>query len=133
MRRLSVLFGLTLILVMAAWEIYGFFARNEGIGYFASEPKRLLHVGILALAGGLVAFVIARLSPGSQRRLKLIALGTYGTLLFVFLGLLMWLSVWGASGITKAGMWGWVGAGCLSIAVSAALVWLEFWQVWSRG
>lgn len=67
MRRLPLILGLTLIVAMTAWEVYRFFVTHEGIRYFSSEPRRLVLVILLGLAGGVVALGISRLSPGSQR------------------------------------------------------------------
>jgi hypothetical protein len=62
MRRLPLILGLALIVALTIWEIYDFFVTNEGVRYFSSEPGRLVYVVLLALAGGLVAFAISRLS-----------------------------------------------------------------------
>ena len=132
MRRLPLIIGLALIVALTVRESYDFFATNEGVRYFSSEPRRLLHVMLLGLAGGLVAFGISRLSPGSQRTLKLTVLGTFGTLLLGVLGLFAFHLTWAAPMVSEAGMWGWIAAALASFAVLAGLVWFEFRQVWRR-
>jgi hypothetical protein len=87
MRRLPLILGLALIVAMTVREVYDFFVTNAGIHYFSSEPRRLLYVLLLGAAGGVAAFMISRLSPNSQRALKLTALGAFGTFLIAVLGL----------------------------------------------
>jgi hypothetical protein len=132
MRRLPLILGLAMIVALTVWELYDFFVTNEGVRYFSSEPRRLLYVVLLGLAGGLVAFGISRLSPGSQRTLKLTTLGTFGTLLLAVVGLFAYHLTWAAPMVTEAGTWGWIAAAFLSLAVLAVLVWFEFRQVWRR-
>ncbi len=81
MRRIPLILGLVLITGLVIQDIYEFFVTNEGIRYFSSKPARLLYVMLLGVAGGVAAFGISRLSPASQRRLKLLALGGFGGLL----------------------------------------------------
>jgi hypothetical protein len=132
MRRLPLIIGLALIVALTVREFYEFFVTNEGVRYFSSEPRRLLYVVLLGLAGGLVAFGISRLSPGSQRTLKLTVLGTFGALLLGVLGLFAFHLTWAASMVSEAGIWGWLAAAFASFAVLAVLVWFEFRQVWRR-
>jgi len=56
MRRIPLILGLVLITGLIIHDIYEFFVTNEGIRYFSSEPKRLLYVMLLGVAGGIVAF-----------------------------------------------------------------------------
>ncbi len=132
MRRLPLILGLTLIVAMTLWEVYDFFVTNEGLRYFSSEPRRLVYVVLLGLAGGLVALAISRRSPASRRTLKLTTLGTFGTLLLGVLGLFAYHLTWAAPMVTEAGMWDWIATAFLLFAVMAVLVWLEFRQVWRR-
>jgi len=132
MRRLPLILGLTLIAAMTVWEVYDFFVTNEGIRYFSSEPARLVPVVLVGLAGGAVAFGISRLSPSSQRTLKLAALGTFGTVLLCALGLFAYSLARFAPTVSEAGTWGWIAAAFVSFGVMAVLVWLEFRQVWRR-
>jgi hypothetical protein len=132
MRRLPLILGLTLIVAMTVWEVYGFFVTNEGIRYFSSEPRRLVPVMLLGLAGGIVAFGISRLSPGSQRTLKLTALGTCGTVLLCGLGFFAYSLICSAPMVSEAGTWGWMAAAFVSFVVLGILVWFEFRQVCRR-
>ena len=83
MRGIPLILGLVLITGLIIHDIYEFFVTNEGIRYFSSDPRRLLYVMLLGVAGGFAAFGISRLSPASQRSLKLLALGGFGALLVV--------------------------------------------------
>lgn len=130
MRRLPLILGFMLIAVGTVWEVYEFFVVNEGVRYFSSEPRRLVPVVLVGLAGGAVAFGISRLSLGSQRTLKLTVLGTFGTLLLGVLGLFAFHLTWAAPMVSEAGMWGWMSAAFASFAIVAVLVWFEFRQVW---
>jgi hypothetical protein len=132
MRRLPLILGLTLIVAMTVWELYDFFVTNEGVRYFSSEPRRLVLVVLLGLAGGVVAFGISRLSPGSQRTLKLTALGTFGTVLLFALGFFGYSLARLAPMVSEGGAWGWMAAAFIAFAVLAILVWFEFRQVWRR-
>jgi hypothetical protein len=132
MRRLPLILGLTLIVAMTVWEVYELAVTNEGIRYFSSDARRLVPVVLLGLAGGVVALGISRLSPGSQRTLKLTALGTLGTVLLCAISLFIYSLACLAPTVSEAGTWGWIAAGFLSFVVMAVLVWLEFRQVWRR-
>jgi hypothetical protein len=133
MRRIPLIVGLVLVAAMIVHDVYEFFITNEGIRYFSSEPRRLLYVMLLGIAGGMVAFGISRFSPASQRKLKLMALGGFGVLLvgaLAFFGYLSYLLA--TAPLKQAQLWGWVAAAFCSVAVAAVLVWLEFWQVWTQ-
>jgi hypothetical protein len=132
MRRLPLILGLTLIVAMTIWEVYEFFLTNEGVRYLLSEPRRLVAVLLLSLVGGAVAFGFSRLSPGSLRTLKLAALGTFGTVLLLALGVFAYSLARFAPMVSEGGAWGWMAGVFISFAVLAMLVWSEFRQVWRQ-
>jgi hypothetical protein len=111
-------------------DIYEFVVQNKGIHYFASDPKRLLHVILLSLAGGLIALGISRLSTNSRRRLKLVALGIFGALLTGGLGFFAFVIASIKTMERETEIFWWVIVGLLGMGVAAGLVWLEFRQVW---
>jgi hypothetical protein len=135
MRRIPLILGLVLITGLIIHDIYEFFVTNEGIRYFSSEPRRLLYVMLLGVVGGLVAFRISRLSPASQRSLKLLALGGFGTLLVVavaFFGYLFYrLAV---AGLQDGLGWVWTAwaVAFVPMTLAASMVWMEFRQVWRQ-
>jgi hypothetical protein len=134
MRRISLILGLVLITVLIIHDLYEFFVTNQGLSYFSSEPRRLLYVVLLAVSGGVVALGISRLSPGSQRTLKLAALGTFGAAIVSVLGLFAYHLARLLPMMREAGVWGLIAAALvfLSFSVVAVLVWLEFRQVWRQ-
>lgn len=131
MRRIPLIVGLALIAGLIIRDIYEFLVTNEGVRYFSSAPRRLLYVLLLGIGGGIVAFVISRLSPASQRSLKLLALGGFGCLLVAATGFFGYLLCsLPAAPLTEAHL-GWsIAAVFCSMAAVAVLVWLEFRQVW---
>lgn len=132
MRRLTLILVLALIIAVTGREVYDFLVTNAGIQYFSSEPRRLLYVLLLGIAGGLVALGISRLSPGSQRELKLTALGAFGTFLIAVLGLFAHHIISSASMVTEGRMWGSVVTAYALFLVLAGIVWLEFRHVWKQ-
>jgi hypothetical protein len=139
MRRIPLILGLVLITGLIIHDVYEFFVTNEGVRYFSSDPRRLIYVLLLGVAGGVIAIGISRLSPGSQRTLKLAALGTCGTALVSGLGVFAYhlarlLPMIREPMVREAGTWGLAAAvlGFLSFAVVAVLVWLEFRQIWRQ-
>ena len=132
MRHLFLFLCLILIVAFTAQDLYQFYVTNAGVSYFSSEPRRLLYVVLLGVAGGIVALMIGRHSPGSQRNLKLTVLGGFAVFLTGFLGLFAYHLTVVAHMVTKAGMWGWVTASIVSFATVTAVVWLEFRQVWRK-
>lgn len=135
MRRIPLILGLVLITGLIIHDVYEFFVTNEGLHYFSSKPTRLLYVMLLGVAGGLVAFGISRLSPTSQRNLKLVALGGFGGLLVVavaFIGYLFYhLAV---AGQQDALSWVWICwvVAFIPMALATGVVWLEFRRVWRQ-
>ena len=135
MRRIPLILGLVLITGLIIRDVYEFFVTNEGIRYFSSEPRRLLYVMLLGIVGGIVALGISRSSPASQRKLKLVALGGFGSLLVVALAFFSYLFYHLAvAGLAEALKWVWIAwaMAFVPMAVAAALVWLEFRRVWRQ-
>ena len=132
MRRLRLILGLTLIAALTVRGLYDFFVTNDGVRYFSLEPRQLLYVVLLGLGGGLVAFGINRLSPGSQSTLKRTVLGTFGLILLGALGLFAGCLIWAAPMASEAGLWGWIAATFATLGVATFLVWFEFRQIWRR-
>ena len=135
MRRLPLIIGLALITGLTVRDLYEFFVTDDGIHYFSSEPRRLLYVMVLGAAGGLVALWISRMSSGSQRKLKLAALGGFGTLLVgALVSFAYLLCSLGASGFMAGLEWAWIAAliAVVPMMVVTVLVWLEFLEVWKQ-
>ena len=78
---------------------------------------------------------LRRWSPGAKRKLKLTAFGVLGLLLVGTLAFFAYLlhSIPAATPFLKeTGLWPWIVAVVLSIAVTAGLVWLEIRQTWRQ-
>ena len=125
MRRIAIIFGLVLISVLFVHALYEFFIADAGIRYFSSHPSRVVYVMLLAVSGGLITLAFSRLSPASQRRLKLFALGGFGTILLAGLGFFAYL-LW----VLFDGSIGWAAASFVGGAWTAGLVWTEFRKLW---
>lgn len=134
MRRIPLILGLVLITGLIIHDIYEFVVTNEGIRYFSSEPIRLAYVVLLGVTSGIVAFGISRLSPDSQRNLKLFALGGFGIFLIggaVYMGYLFY-SLRTAPIVYDGAAWGWLLAGFISATLAAVVVSREFTRVWRQ-
>jgi hypothetical protein len=134
MRRIPLILGLVLITGLIIQGIYEFVVTNEGIRYFLSAPMRLVYAVLLGVAGGIVAFGVSRLSPASQRNVKLLALGGFGLFLVggaVFTGYLFY-SLRTTPMVYDGADWGWVLAGFISAALTAGVVSWEFTRVWRQ-
>ena len=129
MRRVLLIIGLMLITVLIVHQMYEFFATDEGIRYFSSEPRRLLYVMLLGVAGGTIAFGYSRLSLHSQRTLKLVTLGGFGLFLVGGLGFIAYL----LCSLLNGSTWlAWEVAGFVAGTWTAGLVWLEFRKTWRQ-
>ena len=116
MRRIPLILGLVMITGLIIHDVYEFFATDEGIRYFSSDPRRLLYVMGLGVAGGIVALWISRMSPRSQRKLKLATLGGFGTLLFGGLACFGYLFYdLGVAAPMEALKWPWIAATIASL------------------
>jgi hypothetical protein len=127
MRHIVIIFGVVLGSVLFVHGIYEFCTEDAGILYFSSHPDRMVYVMLLAVSGGLIALGISRLSPDSQRRLKLFALGGFGTILVAGLGFFAYL-LW----VLPDGSVDWAEARFVGGAWTAGLVWTEFRKLWRK-
>jgi hypothetical protein len=129
MRRVPLILGLVLIVALVVHEVYDFLVTNEGVRYFSSDARRLIYVMLLGIAAGMIAFGISRLSPRSQRKLKLVGLGTLGVFVTGGYAFCAYVLSSAASVTPGADIRGWAVTVLVSGVVVAALVWFEFLQV----
>lgn len=132
MQKIPLILGLMLLAALTVWEAYGFLVTNDGVGYFASHPRRLLYAVAIGVGGGFLTLAFSRVSPVTLRTLRLAALGGFAACVTLFLTIFATRLVSFAPMVTEAGMWGWVIAGLVSLLAVAALVWFEFYSVWRR-
>ena len=100
------------------------FIANDTIHYFSERPHQLLLVAAIGIVGGLMAFFFYRLSPHSQRRVKLLILGLAASFVTLACG---WF-LYRAADFSFAGGHTLIMA-LLSISAVALLLWFEFYQV----
>ena len=75
MKRNATALLIAAFIVWAIVDAVHEFRANETAKFYSSHPERLLCVLAIAVVGGVVAILFYRLSPSSQRRAKLFALG----------------------------------------------------------
>jgi hypothetical protein len=132
MQKIPLIPGLMLVAALTVHDACQFLVTDDGVGYFTSQPRRLLYVAGIALIGGLLALAFSWLIPMTRRALRLTALGSFAACIMVFLTIFASRLASFASMVTESGMWGWVIAALASLSVVAVLVWLEFDLVWRR-
>ena len=132
MRKIPLILGLMLLVFLTIQDAYQFFVADDGVGYFTSQPSRLLYVAGIGVVGGIFALAFSRLSPVIRRTARLTTLGGFGACVTVFLAMFVARLVSFGSMITAAGRWGLVIGVLASLTVVAVLVWLEFYLVWRR-
>ncbi len=86
MKRIATALLIAAFIVWAIVDAVHEFRANETAKFYSSHPERLLYVLAIAVVGGVVAILFYRLSPSSQRRAKLFALGGVAIFLTTFLG-----------------------------------------------
>ena len=139
MRKLIAIAGFALVVIaMTAWELYDFFVTNEGVSYYASDPRRLLYAALITALCGVGVWVFFRMSPGTRRGLKLLALGLSAGV-FSALAAKSALTVLSFhSLLAEAGVDSWetiaplVFLGAAS-AAAAVLLWFGFVHIWRKG
>ena len=93
MKRMPTILLIAAFVIWAVSDAIHEFRANDTAAFYSSRPERLLYVLAIAVFGGLVAIVFYRLSPGGQRRAKLLALGSVATFLTTFLGYMLFRSL----------------------------------------
>ncbi len=109
------------------------FFANDTIGYYRSDPDRLLTVLAIAAAAGAATFVHGRLSSSVRQRLRTIANGTAALAVTVITG---WMAFGFASFAGLTSSYGWTAETryawlCMTIAlvlgsVGAVALWHRF-------
>jgi hypothetical protein len=119
------------IALLAIADIVHDFIVNDPVRYFSEQPRQLLLVAVIGIAGGLAVFGFSALSPQSQRRIRLVLLG-FATLIsgycsFVFFQTASLLARFGLADLTFPRYLPWLFV--FGTAVGAGLIWFEFRQV----
>ncbi|MBI2928610.1 MAG: hypothetical protein HYY24_23320 [Verrucomicrobia bacterium] len=130
MKKWSVIVGVALIVVCGIADLVHEFAANDPVRYFAEQPQHLLYVAAIAVAGGLAAFVVDRLSRRAQRQVRLFAWGAAASVLTVFWCYMLYQTASLSSVIAASGNTSWLLLALLLCAVIAAYLWFEFYSAW---
>jgi hypothetical protein len=124
MKKLGVTIAVTLFAICAIVDIIHEFITNDPIHYFSEQPHQLFVVAAIAIVGGMVTFFFCRLSSHWQRRVKLITIGSaasFVTTFGVYFGYCSFQIAFGGGYILALVF--------LCIGAIAALLWLEFYQI----
>ena len=119
--------------IFAVTDLVHDFTTNDPIGYFSTEPHRLLYVAVIAMAGGLAALGFSRLSPRAQRNVRAFSWGAAATTMTWFIGYFVFRFLSLSSFIGESG-------GAMRVLLLllfscglAAYCWFEFCRAWKRG
>jgi hypothetical protein len=125
--RTSIVVGLlTLITSGIVWTVYEFVVVNEGMQYFASRPRRLLHVLGIALAGTGLLVVLGRLSSRLRRGLGLVLLGSVAAGTSVFFVVFVHDLISLPAPLLQSGLREGLLFVVLAFLLAASLFWFEF-------
>jgi len=133
MKRWSIIIAAALV---AAWLVVDtvreFFA-NETIQYFSSQPHRLFYIAAIAIAGGFAALGFSRLSPRTQRQVRVFAWGAAASTLTAFVGYFAFRLASLTSLVVESDGTGWVLLALLLFSGIAAYLWFEFYRALKTG
>lgn len=133
MTTTRILVALVFLVAMTGWEFYGFVVEDQGLRYFASDPRRLLLPLVIGVVGGVLALGVSQFSPGIKRNWKLAVLGGVAVLqtaLLAGLGMVARSVLTGEIPYLDAATKRWLVAGLVSLAISGGFSWLELYRAW---
>ncbi|MBI3878276.1 MAG: hypothetical protein HY300_20330 [Verrucomicrobia bacterium] len=133
MKRRSIIIAAALFATWLVVDTVREFFANETIHYFSSEPHRLLYVAAIAVAGGFVALGFSRLSPHTQRHVRVFAWGAAASTLTAFIGYFVFRFASLSSLVIKSGSSPWVVLALLLFSTIAAYLWFECYRAWKTG
>ena len=136
MKKWSIIAAITVFAIFAVADLVHDFVANDPIGYFSTEPRRLLYVAAIAIAGGLAALGFYWLSPRAQRRVRVFSWGAAASTMTAVVGYLVFCFLSLSSFIVESG-------GIIRVlevllllllfSGIAAYFWFEFRRVWNTG
>jgi hypothetical protein len=132
MKKWSTIAAVVVFAIFAVADLVHDFVTNDPIGYFSTEPRRLLYVAGIAITGGLVALMFSRFSRQAKRRVRLFGWGAGASFLTAFCGYLLYQSVSLSPMIVANSGAGWLVLVPLLFASIAAYLWFEFFRAWKR-
>ena len=126
MKKWGIIIAAALVFAWLVVDTVREFLANETIQYFSSEPLRLLYVATVAIAGGFAALGFTRLSPRTQRHIKVFALGAVASTLTVFIGYFAFSMASHSSIVVESPAR--LVLALLILSACTAYLWLEFFQ-----
>lgn len=132
LRMVAAVGVLTMIALAIVWTINEFVVVNEGVQYFASHPRHLLHVLAFALAGTGLVVVLGRLSSRLRRGLGLVLLGSIATGTSAFFGLLIYSLIQLPPPLLESGLREGLLLVVPAFLLAASLFWFEFARLLRR-
>src|SRR6266496_947745 len=93
MKKWVSLIVVALVVICGLADLIHEFYAKDTLHYFSSEPRRLLYVAGIALAGGLAALVFSRFSRQAQRGVRLFGWGAAASMQTLFSGYSLYQSV----------------------------------------
>jgi len=133
MKRWTIIIAAALVGIWLVVDIVREFFANETIQYFASQPHRLLYVAAVAIVGGFVALAFSRLSPRTQRHVRVFAWGAAASTLTAFIGYCGFRLASLSSFIIESGGSVWVLLALLVFSGIASYLWFECYRAWKTG
>ena len=132
MKKWSVVVVVALFAIWAAQDIIHDFIASDTIHYFTDQPHRLLYVVLIAVTGGLVAFVLDRLTPRARRSVRLLTFASAASCATLYIGYFLFELARLRSPLRAFDGTGWFALLPLCIGIVAALLWFEFYRVLKR-
>jgi len=131
MKRWSIIIAAS---VVAVWLISSTVRDlSDAVQHFSSQPRDLLYVLVIAVLGGFAALGFTRLSPRTQRHVRIFAWGAAATTLTLFVGYFAFRLASLSSLVVESGGSPWVALALLLFSGIAAYLWFEFYRAWKTG
>ena len=133
MKKWSIIIASALVATWLVVDTVREFFANETIHYFSSEPHRLLYVAAIAIAGGFAALIFFRLSPRTQRHVRVFSWGAGASTLTAFVSYFVFRLVSLSPLVIESGGSAWVVLALLLFTAIATYLWFECYRAWKTG
>jgi fucose permease len=121
-----------IVTLFAIADIGHDFATSNPILYFKEHPRSIILILVLAIVGGLIAFIMDRLRPQLKRVARLFTFGSTAVFLTVFTGYFLFEFICTPQ-IIRSNMGGYeIILAPLCMGVVSAWLWFEFYQIFRR-
>ncbi len=133
MKEWSFIIAATLLVTWLVADTVREFFVNETIQYFSSEPHGLLCVAAIAIIGGFVGLGFYRLSPRTQRHIRVSVWGAAAGTLTAFVVYFAFRLASLSSLVVDSGSSAWGMLAFLFSSAIAVYLWFEFYRAWKTG